>query len=326
MTKKITLLFSIVFSLSFVSKAQINLQNGLIAYYTFDFTLLDSTTNHFDLVSGGNPGATVDRHGVANNAYHLTGTNPDFFTGSNSATMSPAELTLSAWINLSDPFNDQKIAGKTSVGPGYLMGVDSNKIDVEIWDASNFHMRLKRGNIAANTWTHVAISYKASGYLKIYINGLPVDSLAASSNGVGTNLINDFCIGGAPWDNFALNLDGSVDDVCLYGRQLSDAEMAALFALLPTNLNPVLNLNSAVSIFPNPVSNGILNLQFNKQQQGYDQIIITDYLGKVVYEDQKNIIGNRILEVGNLSNGIYHLQLKQQDGVIFTEKLVLNRN
>ena len=311
--------------ISFYSKAQINLQNGLIAYYTFDFTLLDSTTNHFDLLSGGNPGATTDRYGVANNAYHLTGTNPDYFTGSYSATMSPAELTLAAWVNVSDPFNDQKIAGKTSVGPGYLMGVDSNKLDVEIWDATNFHMRVKSGNIAANTWTHVAISYKASGYLKIYINGLPVDSLAASSNGVGTNSSNAFCIGGAPWDNFALNLDGSVDDVCLYGRQLSDAEVFALFAILPTSIDAN-DKSTSFTCYPNPIHDGLVNIVgLNDFDTNPAVIAVTDVMGKVVYSKQIQGVKQTALDISNLSSGIYQVQVSKAGALTQQQKIVITK-
>ena len=326
MTKKITSLLFLMLCFGLISKAQINLQNGLVAYYTFDFTLLDSTTNHFDLTSGGNPGATIDRYGVADYAYHLTGTNPDYFTGSYSATMSPSELTLSAWINASDPFNDQKIAGKTSVGPGYLMGLDSNKLDAEIWDATNFHLRVKSGNITANTWTHVAISYKASGHLKIYINGLPVDSLAATSSGVGTNMNNAFCIGGAPWDNFALNFDGAVDDVCLYNRQLSDAEMAALHALLPTALKHQSNEITGMNIFPNPVSNGLLKIQFKGAQHGINFVTITDLMGKRVYVDQQKGLNNMTIDVSHLCDGVYLLQSTNEEGNIKIERFVINKN
>lgn len=324
MTKKITTLF-IASCLSMFSFAQINLQNGLIAYYTMDNTLLDTTTNNLDLFSGGSPQAATDRFGAANAAYQLSSFNPDYFTGSYNAIMAPAELTLAAWINLSDPFNDQKIAGKTSVGPGYLMGVDSNKLDAEIWDATNFHMRIKSGNISANTWNHVAISYKANGYLKIYINGMPVDSVAASAEGVGTNTGNAFCIGGAPWDNFALNMNGAIDDVCLYGRQLSDAEIAELNALTPTSLKQLLHVFSGLTMYPNPVSNGVVNLSFNTPKQELTQITITDVTGKVVYTDKKNSLNSVTITVNDLADGMYLLQVVEQDATIKTERLMIRR-
>jgi hypothetical protein len=325
MTKKITSLLFLMLSVVYVTHAQINLQNGLIAYYTFNLTLDDSTSNQFDLLSGGNPGPIADRFGIADNAYHLTGTNPDYFTGSYSATMAPSELTLAAWINLSDPFIDQKIAGKTSVGPGYLMGVDSNKVDVEIWDVTNYHMRLKAGNIIANTWTHVAISYKASGYLKIYINGLPVDSIAASSNGVGTNTSNAFCIGGAPWDNFALNLDGSVDDVCLYGRQLSDAEVAALFAIVPTGIDTKEH-NTGISCYPNPMDDGLLHVVgLNNLDVNPTVISITDLMGKVVLSQQIQGVNQFTLDLSALSGGMYQLQVSSIGLPTQQQKIIIRK-
>jgi hypothetical protein len=325
MTKKFTPFLFLLLCLGLISKAQVNLQNGLIAYYTFDFTLEDNTANNFDLTSGGNPGATIDRFGMPNMAYNLTSGNPDFFNGPYNTAMSPSEITLAAWINVTDPFNDQKIAGKTSVGPGYLMGVDSNKLDVEIWDATNFHMRVKSGNIVANTWTHVAISYKANGYLKIFINGLPIDSLAASSNGVGTNSSNAFTIGGAPWDNYALNYNGKIDDLVLYDRQLSNAEILALNDLTTTGINSKLNNAYMVNIYPNPINTETLNIGFNQVQIETTQVMITDALGKLVCQTQFNNLLNAQVEVGHLANGLYTIQLSNSNGLIKSEKLVINK-
>lgn len=324
MTKKITYLLMLFICIGSMSQAQINLQNGLIAYYDFNNSLLDTTSNHYDLSAGGNPGPTADRFGAANMAYNLTGTNPDFFNGPFSAAMSPSELTLCAWINPTNPFNDQKVAGKTSVGPGYLMGVDSNKLDAEIWDANNFHMRVKSGNIGANVWSHVAISYKASGYLKIYINGVPVDSLAASASGVGINGSNAFTIGGAPWDNFALNFDGKVDDVCLYGRQLSDAEVAALFAIVPTNLNPISNPNFGMAVYPNPITNGVLNVRLNQPKNQAVQVAITDVMGNTVYQNQSSSMSD-IIDVNHLANGVYVLLITNEQGIAKTQKIVISK-
>jgi hypothetical protein len=99
------------------------------------------------------------------------------------------------------------------------------------------------GNVWNNTawgWTHVAITYnKTNGIANIYING----SIQASAN-VGGSLMNtatDFYMGQVPGSaNF---YSGQLDEITLYSRPLSAAEIAAIYAAgsagkCPDDLNP----------------------------------------------------------------------------------------
>ena len=93
--------------------------------------------------------------------------------------------------------------------------------------------------IPANQWTHVTVtndgSRKASG-LKIFINGQAAETLVASDN-----LTRDFQIGDAL--NFTARgrdvglKNGMVDEVAIYLRAISAAEVAALFSGMPISAN-----------------------------------------------------------------------------------------
>ncbi len=71
------------------------------------------------------------------------------------------------------------------------------------------------------------------------------------------------------------------------------------------------------SIFPNPVSNGLVNIQ--SQSNMLKNISIYDVIGRRVYI--KNTTANQI-NINNLKAGLYFVKV-QQDGKIATRKLVI---
>ena len=199
-----SLLFTML--LAFATTAQVNLQLGLIANYPMDNSTIDVSSNQYDLTASGSPTGTSDRFGNANHAYNLSLSNPDYFTATG-ASLSAAEVTLAAWVNLTDASQDQKIVGKTEVGAGYLMGVNSNQLDPEFWDSYSNHFRHMAGNVPSNTWTHLVVSFKSNDYTRSYINGVVIDSIATYSFTLGTTFW-PLTIGGAPWQATALNVNG----------------------------------------------------------------------------------------------------------------------
>jgi len=132
-------------------------------------------------------------------------------------------LTLEAWVNLSNPNNDQKIVGKSPMGSGYLLGVIWNQLYLEIWDSSGTDHIMIAGNIPASQWTHLAVTWQTGGNMIGYINGTPVMTMTTSGNPIGANT-NVLRIGGAPWSGPHYTI-GLIDDVRVYTRALSASEI-----------------------------------------------------------------------------------------------------
>jgi len=298
---KLSILFLIV--VSFAS-AQVNLQSGLISCWLMNNSVLDSTSNHLNLITSGMPAAATNRFGTPNSAYNLSSFNPDYFTTVFNTLLSPTELTVSAWVKLPNVTIDQKIAGRAVVGGGYLLGVDSGKIDAEIWDLSAIHYRLKAPGVTANTWTHLAMTFKANNYLKVYINGAVVDSLASGTTGCGTTASFPFTVGGAPWQPTALNADGTIDDIYLYNRAVNDAEIFALYSLVTgINVNePLVKLNS---VYPVPVHDGNLTVEFNNEIKGQVTIEMNDAAGRTVFAHEFFNPHIEQLNLGEFAKGFY---------------------
>lgn len=83
------------------------------------------------------------------------------------------------------------------------------------------------------TWQQIAITYKSggSGTLKCFVNGVAVTPTKVSDNAVASlfNSSSDFCVGALYDSASPLYFTGSVDDVAVYNRELSESEMLAQY-------------------------------------------------------------------------------------------------
>ncbi len=150
-----------------------------------------------------------------------------------------AEVTVSAWLKLDAADRDQKIAGAMDgrMG-GYKLGLyRSNKIEMEIRDFANQYA-INR-NVAGGTeldvesWYHVAGVYSQGRSLRTYVNGV-LDREWVTSRMLAPTL-GGFVMGHDPAAP-AYFLNGTLDDVRVHARALSEQEIAAL-ALPPIKDN-----------------------------------------------------------------------------------------
>ncbi|MEE4119783.1 MAG: LamG domain-containing protein [Paracoccaceae bacterium] len=146
----------------------------------------------------------------------------------NSAVL-PA-LTMGAWIR-PDTF------GTGSFGPGKMLSHDNGGFDRTIGfdgrgDSPGTNIAAFTGSGVADidgtfsafgTWTHYAVRYDGANSA-LFRNGAPVESFTAGSSVSGLSLF----IGTNP--GFDEDFDGLMDDVFVYGRALTDAEIADIFA------------------------------------------------------------------------------------------------
>ncbi len=313
MKAKFTLLF-LTYLISFTAGAQVNLDAGVVAYYPFDGIANDTTSNALNLTPYGSPANSTDRFGNPAAAYLFDAGNFDYLDGGFSNLLSPTELTLAAWINLNDAFPDQKIAGKADVGGGgYLMGVDTNKLDAEIWDQSSTHYRLKGGSVLSAIWNHVAITFKANDYLRIFVNGVAVDSLAAGTFGAGV-ASNPFIVAGAPWQPTALNISGSIDDLILYNRALSNDEVYALYNHVSTSIIDA-KTNSNSKIYPVPANGNFLNIDFSKKIKENISVKIANLNGQILLIKNYENPVREMIDISALKSGIYSVVITGKENV-----------
>ena len=219
--------------------------------YFIEGLTLNSVTGQFDAMNAGNAGVVLENlppdNNVGWNAAEISNTNASTakFGAANSylqindnAVYSMSnELTLAAWISLTNPSNDQKIVGKAWLnfpnGSGYILGVKNGQVQTEVYDNTEQRVLIAGGVIPTNTWTHVAMTWKSSGQFIAYINGTQVTATAASTQPIGNkceigmggcNVI----IGGAPWNPSGLEPNGKIDEVLIFDKALSPDAIAQL--------------------------------------------------------------------------------------------------
>jgi Concanavalin A-like lectin/glucanases superfamily/Galactose oxidase-like, Early set domain/Glyoxal oxidase N-terminus/Purple acid Phosphatase, N-terminal domain len=206
------------------------LNPGLVSHWTLDegsgLTAADASGNgHTGTLVNGPTWTTAGRLG---GALSFDGVNDYVEIPNSPALGSPSTITLAAWINPRDPGNPnvaQMIVGKYSGAAGGPYMLRINGAGRLRFRAGGTQVTTGPVLSSPNTWYHVAGTYNGS-QLVIYLNGAVVLSQAWSGsepdNGVNPTLGRNLD-GGAPFN-------GLLDDVRLYNRALSAAEIQDLAA------------------------------------------------------------------------------------------------
>ncbi len=210
------------------ASANADVSAGLAAYYPFSGNANDQSGNgNNGTVFGAVLGA--DRFGSANSAYSFDGTN-DYVRIPHSESLNiTGDLTIGAWIRTGSAgriiFSNMQ---ETSPHYGYSLRVS--------WDGNLQFMagdKILLGDTPVNTdrWTHVAATLSGQT-ATIYIDGVPN---VTGTVGIPTSSWLDETIGASDTPYYFWN--GSMDEVRVYNRALSSAEIGELYSLPePTTL------------------------------------------------------------------------------------------
>ena len=319
--------------------AQIDLENGLVAYFPFDGNANDASGNGHDGIVNG---ATLseDQFGNPESAYTFDGVD-DFIQIADHVDLRffETDYSIAFWVKVND-FSDyltHAILSKRQggVANGYLFqmfgtnhnqGFSQGSLDYITSGGFDPHIMTEE-TIGTNEWTHYVMLYDYSEQMaQLFMNGeLVAENTINSPNsnanadlfmgkdelteGVLFQTITEFDYYGGYFFN------GALDQIRQYNRLLNIDEITAL--QLETSAAPKEDLTPEIKIFPNPVTN-ILFIQ--NENDVVQQMTLTSLSGHIVYEGtMKNE-----LDVNGISSGIYLLQLKDKNGVIIkTEKVII---
>ena len=273
----ITLFVAVLASLITVSvSAQTNpqrsfLTNGLVAYYAFNGNANDESGNgrHGTLVAGAQ--IVQNRFGQSHSAVHLNGIDGFISLRTNSLTLKTNSFldvsgtnarTFSLWVKL-DAFRTPAYGGNPILQYGltgypqssfggatfsmHFDNYDPSKVQVAFWA----HTIGLKFNEATTHYMHHVLTYDGKRIV-YYLDGRLLGETYA-----GLNTVDDkITLGGGPdSENPNNRFLGNIDDVRIYTRALSDAEVKALYdyeAAPPAERVNILVVQSA-TFFPNPV-------------------------------------------------------------------------
>lgn len=288
---------------SFFVQSQVT--TGLVANYSFN-------NGNANDEAGANNGVvngailTADRFGNANKAYSFSGSDYiDCGNGTSIQNLTTA-YSISAWFKRSTIANQYEvIAAKwnnTTLSEHFFLATNGTHA---AWasagpgnngtsDPSTFNV---------NEWVHVVFTWASNGVHQVYFNNSLTTNSALSSHTISVSSPVNFLIG-AQSPSYRL-FHGVIDDVRIYDRVLTGAEVTTLFnepdPMTVGITENTLDKNTA-SVFPNP-NNGAFTIQSQKA----DIVTITNELGQVVKTVELNEQNSFIYNVNDLQKGIYFL-------------------
>ncbi|WP_372846073.1 LamG domain-containing protein [Pontiella sp.] len=203
---------------------------GLVAYYPFDGDAADATGNgHDGTVSGAT--LTSDREGVFDSAYEFDGVD-DYIEMDNSLGTEATPFTVAAWM-CSTNTGYQMVVSKKPSGEwnnGQWQLVASSYTGfwyADQYGNSNVTKVDADVDLHDGKWHHLCGMIDADG-ARLYIDG----ELAAEDTSVNLVSHDDAAIhvGDRAYSSGRQYFDGKVDDVRIYNRALSTAEVGELFS------------------------------------------------------------------------------------------------
>lgn len=214
---------------------------GLVGYWNDDGKSAATWKDMVNYPNGNNNGTiygatTLPAATPSALGYSFDGVD-DYVNAGNHASLSPSgAITISAWIKPIELDNQAGIVSKWEDelnGRSYLMALAStNKLrGIVSSDGSSVYQVDTTVNVSMDSFQHVSMVFSPSNYLYLYING---QNQTTTSSGVLPSSVFLYTystiIGG--WRNpiaSSTAFNGSIDEVRIYNRALSAAEVNLLF-------------------------------------------------------------------------------------------------
>ncbi|MFZ4399493.1 MAG: LamG-like jellyroll fold domain-containing protein [Bacteroidales bacterium] len=241
--KKIYFLLFILITLQL--SAQVNLQNGLVAYFPFNGNANDESGNsNHGVVNGAS--LTNDRFGISNKAYNFIG-NSEIVCQSNN--LQNNTYTFSVWVKFSSlPLGSNYLNnfGIISIGDAnldqaiqfmYYSSVYSYDA-ISYYNTSGVISDVYNTIPALGNWYHV-VMVRNSTEIKFYYNGTLVSTVSTNGSNPGYGPSPTLTIGSRHGE---MPFQGTIDDIRIYNRELNTQEIDSLYH------EEVLNLISTIPI------------------------------------------------------------------------------
>lgn len=196
-------------------------QVGLVGWWKLDSNAKDSTpySNNGSIV-GTTP--VSDRKGLAGSAYSFNGSS-NYVALGNSSSEQLSVGTVSAWVKSSSPGSSYR--GIVVKQYAYSLFLIDGVLGFYDWSAST--PRSTGVNLADGAWHHVAVSFSSGvgGGTNVYVDGVAVLTTTLTI----ANQTKGLVLGAGVDTGDIQNINASIDDVRLYKRVLTSAEIASLY-------------------------------------------------------------------------------------------------
>lgn len=209
---------------------QINLRNGLSAFYTFNGNAFDRINNYNGKIFGAIP--DMDRFGNLNQAFRFNGSSDYIIV--NQFNTSSTSISISFWVydigqgKTSNSVNPRFISAESGGGIAVINNIVNEPQGLTFVCNRGGATYFSNNQIAKNSWQHIVVTFDGNQCL-FYINGILVKKEIASNplpqNG------GDLYIGksGVKFEAIEDFFAGKLDDIGIWNRVLNPDEINYLF-------------------------------------------------------------------------------------------------
>ncbi|GIW68366.1 MAG: hypothetical protein KatS3mg099_314 [Candidatus Parcubacteria bacterium] len=227
----------------------ISLSTNLVAHWTMDGADIDLSQNSAEIrdISGYNHGdwrnhASTTAPGMLGQGIELDGVNDYINAGNDTSLNFTGAFTVAAWVRTTVPQQNANIVAKHRsdymYGPWRLQtdaGLQGTQFKMTIGNSSNQEWNAMGPDLASNDgrWVHVVGVFRPSTAVELWVDG---NLEAQNTSGIPSSIptvTNPLIIGarhtaGGSIDEY---FAGYLDDVRIYNRALSAAEIQELYRL-----------------------------------------------------------------------------------------------
>lgn len=203
-----------------------DITNGLVAWWKLN----GDTNNSVGSANATNSGGTsaTGQTGKSNTAFAFNGTNAAASAASNFG-LGTTNITISCWIYNPTATNS---GGFVKVGDtgGYGIGIGNATLDntspgtklIMVYEGVRW---IVTGTNVGTGWHHVVMVIDGGGIPTAYLDGVSAGSYPGAGPNAPSSVYTYFGAGG-----YGRYLNGTVDDVRLYNRPLSQSEILSLYS------------------------------------------------------------------------------------------------
>ena len=315
--------------------------NGLVGYWPFNGNANDASgSGNNGVVTGAT--LTADRAQNSNSCYNFNVNNWSWGSGGDEIyipfnnSFNSTNITVSSWfMKTSNGTQNQGLTIIKRFEYGYS-NPNGQTWGVDLDYGSNPFMRtfilqasaqnnqqnilVMGSQIALNTWYNVVFSFDGQN-LKQYINGVLFSSNNLSGFSLNTNGNSGISIGvsdqaNGHWSPF----DGKIDDIGIWNRALTQAEITGLYTTLGTTQTEAVN---QIAIYPNPAKDQItIDCGNISSISGWSYTIVNTLgqeVSKGVMNSQQNVVSLNTLN----GTGLYLVKIfDAESNLINTKKII----
>ncbi|MCR6639925.1 MAG: T9SS type A sorting domain-containing protein [Sporocytophaga sp.] len=300
---------------------------SLVVHLPFSGSTMDESSyeNH-GIVYG--PELTNDRFGNPNSAYSFDGID-DYIEIPDAPSLNPANITLAAWVKADSvvshtPDIIRKSSFYNATDEQYLLRLafhNKPQTAIKANTACEFNPNGWTTNTSAEIvpledW-HFIVSTFDSLTLRLYADGKLISEKTLSSPAPIVKCGSNIRIGAA-WSDYPNYFKGTIDDIKIYNRALSDCEIKLLFNSKPDGSTVVTSISSGEDkqgkfiVYPNPVDGAMLYLKDNDLKNFNFEITTIDGKQKLRGKNQEGI------NISSLTPGTYIISILNEKNKVMS--------